>query len=51
MSEIKNYYYYYYYKKNNNNTTDIYKNKTCKYNKTKTTIVAKYFKWGTKDST
>ena len=38
-------------KKNNNNTTDIYKNKTCKYNKTKTTIVAKYFKWATKDST
>ena len=34
-----------------NNTTDIYKNKTCKYNKTKTTIVAKYFKWATKDST
>ena len=26
------------------NTTDIYKKKTCKYNTTKTTIVAKCFK-------
>ena len=37
------------YKKTN--TTDIYKNKTCKYNKTKTTIIAKYLKWASKDST
>ena len=42
---------YIHIKKKKNNTTDIYKNKTCKYNKTKTTIVAKYFKWATKDST
>ena len=33
------------------NTTDIYKNRTCKYYKTKTTLIAKYLKWATEDST
>ena len=37
------------YKKTN--TTDIYKNITCKYNKKKTTIIAKCLKWASKDST